>query len=80
MATTFTSKYGIDCPLLCGGESTLTIRGWGKPVTVRPCASCAAKGGRAFNVRFTEAEHFMRPAKVTAWQHRGGLVTFGGAR
>lgn len=80
MAAVTVSEYTIDCPLLCGGESTLIIRGWGKPVTVRPCAGCAAQGGTAFDVRFTEAEHFMRPVRVSTFQHRDGLVTFGGAR
>lgn len=75
--TMTTSEYTIDCPLLCGGDSELIIRGWGKPVTVKPCADCVAKGGRAWTCSFTQAEGYMRPVVVTTWQHKDGLVTFG---
>ncbi len=71
------SDYDIDCPLLCGGASTLTIRGWGKPVTVRPCAGCQAKGGTSWTCTFTQADAYMRPVVTTTWQHQDGLVTFG---
>jgi len=81
MSDLFTTEYVIDCPLLCGGESELIIRGWGKPVTVKPCPGCTAKGGRAWTCSFTQAEGYMRPAVATSWQHRDGLVSFsGGAR
>jgi len=70
------SEYDIDCPLLCGKQSVLVIRGWGKPVTVHPCAGCSAQGGTSFDVTFTQAEHYMRPAVTTTWQHVNGLVTF----
>ena len=73
----YSSEYTIDCPLLCGGESELVIRGYEKPVTVKPCPSCVAKGGRAWKVTFGQAVHYMRPAVTTTWQHRDGLVTFG---
>lgn len=79
MATTTSSSasiYEIDCPLLCGGESEIVIRGWGKPVTVKPCSDCVAKGGRAWKCTFTQAEHYMRPTVTTTWQHADGLVTF----
>lgn len=78
-ADLFVTEYEIDCPLLCGGRSILTLRGWGEPTTVRPCADCVAKGGTAFDVRFTEAEFYMDKPPAAAWQHRDGLVTFGGA-
>ena len=71
------SEYTINCPLLCGGESTLTIRGYERPGTVRPCACCKAQGGRDFTVALTQAEHYMRPVVTTTWQHKDGLVTFG---
>ena len=75
-ANIYSSEYTIDCPLLCGGESTLTIRGYEKPATVHVCESCKAQGGRDWKVTFGQAEHYMRPATTTVWQHRDGLVTF----
>lgn len=75
-ADVLVSEHDIACPLLCGGESSLIIRGWGKPVTVHPCAKCAAMGGTAFDVRFTDAEHYMARRESSVWQHRDGLVTF----
>jgi hypothetical protein len=48
---------------------------------VRPCPDCTDKGGRAWTCSFTQADGYMRPAVVTTWQHRDGLVSFaGGAR
>ena len=82
MATSSTSDlsvYTIDCPLLCGGESTLTIGGYDDPVTVSPCPACTAKGGTPWTVTVGQAEGYMRPVATTTWQHRDGLVTFGGA-
>jgi hypothetical protein len=76
MTTSYSSEYTIDCPLLCGGESELIIRGWGKPVTVKPCADCVAKGGRAWTCTFTQADGYMRPVVSTTWQHKDGLVSF----
>ena len=70
------SIYMIDCPLFCGGESSLVIDGYDKPVIVSPCAACAAQGGTAWEVTVSQAEHYMRPAVNTVLQHRDGLVAF----
>lgn len=77
MATTSDlSVYEIDCPLLCGAASTLTIGGYDDPVTVNVCPSCAAQGGTGWTVTVGQAEYYMRPAVATSWQHADGLVTF----
>ena len=79
MATTTSSSasiYTIDCPLFCGGESTLAIDGYDKPVVVNVCASCAAQGGTSWEVTVGQAEHYMRPVVTTTVRHADGLVTF----
>lgn len=68
--------YSIDCPLFCGGESTLTIVDYDHPVTVRPCASCTAQGGTSWEVTVGQSEHYMRPVTTTVRRHVDGLVTF----
>lgn len=79
MATTTSSSasiYEIDCPLFCGGESTLVIDGYDKPVVVNVCGACAAQGGTSWEVTVGQAEHYMRPVFTTTVRHADGLVTF----
>jgi hypothetical protein len=72
------SVYDVDCPLMCGRPSTLTIGGYGDPVMVYPCDGCAAQGGTPIVTTVGRAEEFMRPVVATSVRHRAGLVTFAG--
>ena len=70
----YVSTQSIDCPMFCaGGVGSLTIRGWGQPVTVQPCTIC---GCESWEVRFTEAEFYLPKAESVTVSHRDGLVSF----
>ena len=75
-ANTYSSEYTIDCPLFCGGESTIVLHGYDAPAEVSVCAKCAAQGGTGWTCTLGQADHYMRPVVTTTWQHADGLVTF----